>query len=76
MKIGDMVRIRKRKFIPRQPSGVPDWDEWWEEGGIVVEEYNTWEKIVTVLHEGKVTRMAAHDVQLVSRNYKSEQNRL
>ena len=69
MKIGDMVRIRKRKLTPHQLAGPPEWNEWWEEGGIVVAEYNTWEKIVTILHEGEVKRIAANDVQLVSRNY-------
>lgn len=68
MKVGDMVRIKKRKLTPHQRGGVPDWDEWWEEGGIVVEEYNTWEKIVTILHEGKIIRIAASDVQLAARN--------
>jgi hypothetical protein len=67
MKAGDMVRIRKRNLIPHQRGGPPEWEEWWEDGGIVVEEYNTWEKIVTVLHEGKVKRISANDVQLVSR---------
>jgi hypothetical protein len=68
MKVGDMVRMRKRKLIRYRRGGPPDWDEWWEEGGIVVEEYHTWEKIVTILHEGEVKRIAASDVQLVARD--------
>ena len=69
MKIGDMVRIKKRKLIPSLYGGPPEWDESWEEGGIVIEEYHTWEKVVTILHKGEVKRIAARDVQLVSRNY-------
>jgi hypothetical protein len=30
--------------------------------GLLVE-YNTWEKIATVLHRGKIYRVAARDVQ-------------
>jgi hypothetical protein len=68
MKVGDMVRIRKRKLISHQFGAPPDWKEWWEEGGIVVEEYHTWEKIVTILYEGEVKRIAAVDVQLAVRS--------
>lgn len=67
-----MVRIRKRKLISHQFGAPPDWEEWWEEGGIVVDEYQTWEKIVTILHKGKVKRIAASDVQLAARNYENE----
>jgi hypothetical protein len=70
-----MVRIRKRNLIPHQRGGPPEWEEWWEDGGIVVEEYNAWEKIVTVLHSGEIKRIAANDVQLVSRNNKMSINK-
>jgi hypothetical protein len=71
MKVGDMVRIRKRELIPHMRGGPPEWDESWEEGGIVIEEYQTWEKIVTILHKGEVKRIAASDVQLAARNYEN-----
>jgi len=66
VKVGDMVRIRKRKLVG-EIWETPSYAEWWEEGGIVIEEYNTWEKIVTVAFEGKELRIHANDVQLVSR---------
>jgi hypothetical protein len=61
-----MVRIRKRKLVG-EIWETPSYAEWWEAGGIVIEEYNTWEKIVTVAFEGKELRINANDVQLVSR---------
>jgi hypothetical protein len=45
----------------------PHYEEWWEAGGIVVKEYHTWEKIVTIVFKGEEMRLAANDVQLVSR---------
>jgi len=45
----------------------PRYEEWWEAGGIVVKEYHTWEKIVTIAFEGETMRLSANDVQLVSR---------
>ena len=67
MKPGDMVRIRFTKLLDSKYGGPLEWEERWKSGGIVVEEYNTWEKVVTVLHEGEVKRISASDVQLVSR---------
>ena len=67
MKIGDLVRIRKKIALPFKHGEKQQWKEQWVSGGVVVEEYNTWEKIVTVLHLGKVIRIHASDVQLVSR---------
>lgn len=72
MKVGDMVRIRSTKLLDSKFGGPHEWEEWWEEGGIVIEEYHTWEKIVTILHKGEVKRIAARDVQLTARNYKNE----
>jgi hypothetical protein len=62
-----MVRIRLTKILNSKFGGPHEWEERWESGGIVVEEYNAWEKIVTVLHKGEVKRISASDVQLVSR---------
>lgn len=70
-----MVRIRLTKLLNSKFGGPHEWEEWWESGGIVVEEYNTWEKIVTVLHEGEVKRISACDVQLVSRGKENEKEK-
>ena len=59
MKIGDLVRVRVSML------NEPDR---WETGAIVIEEYHTWEKMVTIVHKGRLSRMRAHDVQLVSRS--------
>ena len=67
MKLGDLVRVRFRRFMPHQITGPPEWEEWWEEGGVVAAEYHTWEKIVSVLHKGEIIRKEANDVQLISR---------
>jgi len=70
MQKGDLVRIRHKERtddVMRAGTGPVEWREWWEEGGIVVEEYQTWEKIVTVFHEGEIKRISARDVQLSSR---------
>lgn len=66
MQVGDMVRIRRRKMVGDiwEP---PRYEEWWVDGGLVAEEYHSWEKIVTVSLEGEILRLAANDVQLVSR---------
>ena len=65
MQVGDMVRIRRRKMVGDiwEP---PRYEEWWVDGGLVAEEYHSWEKIVTVSLEGEILRLAANDVQLVS----------
>ena len=66
MKTGDMVRIRFTKLLNSKFGCPHEYEEWWEAGGIVIEEYNTWEKIVTILYEGEVKRISASDVQLAS----------
>jgi hypothetical protein len=70
MRLGDLVRVRFRRFIPHLRGGPPEWEEWWEEGAIVAAEYHTWEKIVSVLHKGEIIRKEANDVQLISRSRK------
>lgn len=68
MKLGDLVRIRHRTLTNGGEFGQPaKFEEVWEEGGIVVKEYHTWEKIVSVFHKGEVRRIPARDVQLVKR---------
>jgi hypothetical protein len=64
VKAGDLVRIRLRTHLSGHGPAKPY--DWWLPGGIVVE-YNSWEKIVTVLYEGDVKRIRANDVQLVSK---------
>ena len=66
MKVGDMVRIRRRKMVGDiwEP---PRYEEWWVDGGLVAKEYHSWEKIVTVSLKGETLRLPANDVQLVSR---------
>jgi hypothetical protein len=54
-------------MIHREVWEPPVYEEWWEAGGIVVKEYHTWEKIVTIAFEGETMRIPASDVQLVSR---------
>ena len=66
MKVGDMVRIRRRKMVG-EVWEPPRYEEWWVDGGLVAEEYHSWEKIVTVSLEGELWRLSANDVQLVSR---------
>ena len=75
MQIGDMVRIRRRKMVG-EAWEPPRYEEWWEAGGIVVKEYHTWEKIVTIVFKGEKMRLAANDVQLVSRPPPEDVNRV
>jgi hypothetical protein len=75
MRLGDLVRVRFRTLTPHQRGGPPEWEEWWEEGAIVAEEYHTWEKIVSVLHKGEILRKEANDVQLISRGREGTKNR-
>ena len=55
MKAGDMIRFRSKSktFFSRS--------EIWSIGLLV--EYHTWEKVASILHEGKVIRVHASDVQ-------------
>jgi len=55
MKAGDMVRFRTRSksFFSRYETWVT---------GLLIE-YHAWEKIATILHEGKLLRVKASDVQ-------------
>ncbi len=55
MKTGDMVRFKTKRasFFSRY--------ETWKIGLLV--EYHTWEKVATILYDGKVIRVHASDVQ-------------
>ena len=57
MREGDMVRFRD--ILNHRTEELSEWKY-----GIVAKEYNTWEKIVTVLHEGEIRRIRASQVQI------------
>ncbi len=57
MREGDLVRFRD--IINHRTEELTDWKY-----GIIAKEYNTWEKIVTVLHEGQLRRIRANYVQI------------
>ena len=62
MKTGDLVRFRKEWHQrPERSNCLPVWFH-----GILIE-YHTWEKIATILYEGREIRVAARNVQLASR---------
>ena len=64
MKIGDLVRCKELIFEPDSDFTLKK--EMWVHG-VVVEEYQNWEKIVTVLVDGKVKRYHARDVSIAKR---------
>ena len=55
MRSGDIVRFKSKSksFFSRS--------EVWECGLLI--DYQTWEKIATILHEGEILRVRASDVQ-------------
>jgi len=59
MKKGDIVRFRNYTLRPvnRQDCGIWSWKL-----GLLVE-YHTWEKVASILSEGKIIRVRAEDVQ-------------
>mgnify|MGYP006000919903 FL=1 len=57
MREGDMVRFRD--ILNHRTEELSEWKY-----GIVAKEYNTWEKIVTVLHGGEMRRSRASQVQI------------
>tara|TARA_E500000331_G_scaffold350488_1_gene395465 strand:- start:2572 stop:2787 length:216 start_codon:yes stop_codon:yes gene_type:complete len=59
MKPGDMVRFRKEQWKRKCPSDCGMWV--WKLGLLV--EYHSWEKIATVLCEGKLLRIHASEVE-------------
>jgi len=59
MKTGDMVRFRVEEWERKRPHDCGIWS--WKIGLLV--SYHTWEKIATILCEGKLYRVRAEDVQ-------------
>ena len=60
MKDGDLVRFRRGV----RSSVIATGDDW--NIGLLVE-YHTWAKVATILHEGKVYRVRAENVQKAGR---------
>ncbi len=60
MKAGDIVRFHNPHTL-QSKMDLPDWKL-----GLLVE-YNTWEKIARILHEGKVVSVRAEYTQLAIR---------
>ena len=60
MRVGDLVRCRRRVFV--QPDISKTQNVW--ELGVVVETYEKHQKIVTVMVDGRVFRYHAREVQL------------
>lgn len=63
MKAGDMVRFRKPVYPIQNRNDCGIWD--WKLGLLV--KYESWEKIATVLHNGKLLRIRAEYVQKAGR---------
>jgi hypothetical protein len=63
MNVGDLVRCRRRVFVQSDIS-MPEniWDL-----GMIVEKYDKYQKLVTVMIDGSVLRYHAHEVQLAKR---------
>jgi hypothetical protein len=58
MKPGDMVRFRREVWPRKRDTDCGMWE--WKLGLLV--EYHTWEKVATILCEGKIIRIRAADV--------------
>jgi hypothetical protein len=56
---GDMVRFRREIYQRVRQDDCGIWD--WKIGLLI--EYHTWEKIATILCEGKIYRVHASEVQ-------------
>tara|TARA_R100001163_G_C4938100_1_gene111144 strand:+ start:238 stop:456 length:219 start_codon:yes stop_codon:yes gene_type:complete len=59
MKTGDLVRFRREVYPRARRTDCGIWD--WQVGLLV--EYNTWEKVARILHNGKVHSVHASEVQ-------------
>lgn len=62
MRIGDMVRFRD--ILNHRTEELSEWKY-----GVIVSEYNTWEKVATVLHEGELRRIRAQYIQIHQRGH-------
>jgi len=54
-----MVRFRKERYHRKKQTDCGIWD--WKIGLLV--EYETWEKVATILYEGDQIRIHASDIQ-------------
>jgi len=68
VKAGDMVRFRRERYGRVKPDDCGIWD--WKIGLLV--EYHTWEKIASILCEGKVIRVHVSEVQKAGKKYWSQ----
>ena len=62
MKMGDMVRFRD--ILNHRTEELSEWKH-----GVIVEEYKTWMKIVTILYKGELRRVRASQVQIHQRGH-------
>tara|TARA_Y100001938_G_C7995210_1_gene381683 strand:+ start:101 stop:322 length:222 start_codon:yes stop_codon:yes gene_type:complete len=63
MKVGDLVRFCLSKLPRQKDTDCGVWE--WKMGLLV--EYNTWEKVATVLYKGKLIRVRAGEVEKAGR---------
>ena len=56
-----MVRFVTRNLATRLQNPNQGWETEWKIGLLV--EYHTWEKVATILHNGKILRIHADRVQ-------------
>ena len=69
MKKGDLVRFRKEEWPRKNPADCGIWT--WKLG--ILLEYHTWEKITTILSDGKIVRVHASEVQKAGKKDESMQ---
>tara|TARA_Y100000034_G_scaffold132584_1_gene195935 strand:+ start:359 stop:598 length:240 start_codon:yes stop_codon:yes gene_type:complete len=69
MRVGDLVRFREREVHYDMGGAVEGIGPWVI--GLLVE-YQTWEKIASILFEGRIIRVAARDVQIYKRSPQCE----
>ena len=62
MKAGDLVRFKPPHFI-RQADGVFGSLSLTKNFLGLLVEYNTWEKVATIMYEGEIVRVPARDVE-------------
>ena len=63
MKVGDLVRYRKERWPRKNDTDCGIWD--WKL--CVLIKYQVWEKIATILCDGKLVRVASSEVTLAGR---------
>ena len=66
MKAGDLVRFRQEQWQRNKPT---DCGMWVTKLGLLVE-YHPWEKVASVLCEGKIIRIRAENVEKAGRKDK------